>query len=137
MKFNDLYKLVTENMGENYFIFILEDNAMRIKLMQAFMKQTGLDPLKTVVIDNAPDAIEYIDHNSRRITHYTLDYNLAGMDGNGVDVANVIANQGNSGENVWIHSDDPSGVEEMKKVLPQAKVVQAPNNIIQIKKSII
>lgn len=136
MKFNDLYKLITESVGENYFLFILEDNEGKSKLMQMFMKQLGLDPMKSVVIDNAPQAADYIRQNSNLITHYTLDYDLRGYDGTGADVANVISNNANSGENVWIHSDNPEGREQILKILPQAKVAPAPNNIIQIKKSI-
>lgn len=116
-------------------IFILEDLEMRVTLMRSFCAQV-IPNHNILTAEDTQTAVSILKDNYHEIDFFTLDYNLKNGE-TSVAVAHLIKRHfGNNGENVWIHSDDVDGIEEIKKILPLAHVAQAPQNIIEISKAI-
>lgn len=112
-------QLLTENVSDNIF-FILEDDPLRTSLFKAFSKKFA-NKYELVIYDNVLYAKEFIKKYYNIIKVYSLDYNVNGEEKGDV-VAWEMALHGNIGNNVFIHSDDPDGQDEIKKILPYAKI---------------
>lgn len=65
------------------------------------------------------------------MTFISLDYNLMGGETT-EPIAWALNRLGNDGSNVFIHSNDPDGVAAIRSILPKAKDMQMPQNILAI-----
>lgn len=135
MTFNKLAQLISENIETNDpHILIVEDNPGLQSLMrQSFKKEIPEENIK--ILDNATDAIVFIGNNMAKITHYSLDYDLSYGE-KGTQVAEFLSQQGNSGQNVWIHSGNVDNREEFLAYLPDAHITPSPANIPAIIRSL-
>ena len=131
MEFKALCDLVCEETTTP-ILFILEDDDLRMKIINAYFKKYGL-PLTIIQKDNCDDAISFVVNNASQIKWYSIDFNLR-MGETTEKFANFLKNN-NIKENLIIHSDDADGKEILKSILPTAKVVQAPLNIEFISKN--
>lgn len=135
MTFDKLLSLISENVeGGNSHILIVEDNPGLQSLMKKSF-QSRIPEQNIKVVDNATDAVVFIGSNQNVITHYSLDYDLAYGE-KGTQVAEFLAQQGNTGQNVWIHSGNVDSREEFLAYLPDAHMTPSPSNIPAIMKSL-
>ena len=132
MEFKALCDLVCEEEFTTPILFILEDDDFRTRVATAYLNKYGL-PLTIVQKDNCADAIAYVANNAAQIKWYSIDYNLR-MGETTEKFALFLKNSGIK-ENLIIHSDDPSGKDVLKSILPSAKVAEIPHNITYISKN--
>ena len=132
ISFKKFFQLVQEQQfpTSNYKILFVEDNLMLQNMFKIYLKKNGIILENVNIVDNATDAILYIGEN-RDITHYSLDYDLAQGE-KGSQVAELLAQQGNMGENVWIHSGNPDGRDQILGYIPNASIAPSPDNVKQI-----
>lgn len=130
MDFFTLHRLIYED-NKNYNVLIVEDTPMIQKVIMAYFRKYNIDVNQIKILDNATDAILYIGEHYGDITHYSLDFDLAQGE-KGEQVAEFLAQQGNDGSNVWVHSGNPDGAAIIKQYLPVAKIAESPKNAVEI-----
>lgn len=131
MNFDSLIKIV-EDTQQN-IILIVEDNDFRMKMMLAWAKE--LLPSYTLIVkDNNYDAAQYLLHYGDKVVGISLDYNLKMETSEGI--ASYIKKYFPDIP-IVIHSDDTTGHQILKGILPDAKISAPPTNIKTLKELII
>lgn len=114
------FALFFENF-ENTILFV-EDMPMRTILINQAIKASAKKGIiyNHAIAANTQDAFKLI--NAGKFSRYSLDYNIENGE-TSEDIARALAQQGNTGENVNIHSDDPDGQKALLQILPRATVM--------------
>lgn len=131
MTFNDLITLITETEElSDRFVLFVEDDSTRGMLIKAYMSKF-IPTVKYKIIADLQEAYAFIQENYASITDYSLDYNITEMN-NTEPLGHLLKKMGNTGKNVYIHSDDVNGQEILKNLLPYATIKGVPANIVDM-----
>ena len=127
MTFNNLVKLIKESTQSPYILVVEDNPGLQSLFKKTIPMKAGISQESIIVFDNASESIIYIGENYDRITHYSLDFDLAQGE-KGTQVAEFLSQRGNNGDNVWIHSGNTDRREEFLAYLPAAHITPSPAN---------